>query len=304
MSKLKKSKTSFLQTAVRDAITTVLENSPLNFENITITATESARCVLSQQDSTDPETAELLRYDLSCAKSTSRSINGQRHQLYSEIEEINSMNIVLGLSEEFVPIQLNVKSITEIENILQPCCSYYFKLKRDLFPIKFYFLSGNPTLHEELLKNSLVGGANKLLHITQRTRLEQNKIDDYEKRIYEMASHGVESLSFSIMLGLPTDAAGVDHNQNREDLGKISPVNNLIEYLDQKIAAGIISLPDEKKSLGILNIFSPTSPFVQRMLKQLIPNLVLDSTRNETESAEDFNSNFLILLITINKCDS
>lgn len=67
-------------------------------------------------------------------------------------------------------------------------------------------------------------------------------------------------------------------------------LNNLISYLDQKSAAGVISLPDDANALANLNIFTPRSHFAKKLFEQLIPKLNIVST----------DTNYLVIVLLKN----
>ena len=69
------------------------------------------------------------------------------------------------------------------------------------------------------------------LKITQRLRLDQNKLDDVTKRMGNSSSHAV-------FLGLSTSTQ-IQHDS--PDV-QSRPLRNLISYLKQKEAAGVISM--------------------------------------------------------------
>jgi RNA-binding protein 15 len=103
-------------------------------------------------------------------------------------------------------------------------------LKSSLFPAKFHLTDGVAEITESLMRDE--NGTNNL-RITQRLRLDQPKLEDVQKRISTSTSH-------AIFLGLPgpsnvTIATGDEGVQTR-------PLRNLVSYLKQKEAAGVISL--------------------------------------------------------------
>jgi RNA-binding protein 15 len=103
-------------------------------------------------------------------------------------------------------------------------------LKSSLFPAKFHLTDGETDIVESLMRDE---NGSKNLRITQRLRLDQPKLEDVQKRINTSTAH-------AIFLGLagPTNVAipsGDDSVQTR-------PLRNLVSYLKQKEAAGVISL--------------------------------------------------------------
>ncbi len=191
----------------------------------------------------------------------------------------------------------DVRSILDIKKYVDPSWCGLFRLKRESFPNKFYFLTGSRDLNEKLLTKSL-----NQLRINQRTRLEPNKVDDFEKKVYVTSKTNDEPV-FSILVGLPSESSSFskEYSDQIEDMGKLSPMHNLIDYLDQKGAAGVIPLPDDKKMQANLNIFTPNSPFVQKLLKNVLPNLSslndVNNKKDDGEIVDDVEQNYLILIL-------
>lgn len=84
------------------------------------------------------------------------------------------------------------------------------------------------------------------LRITQRLRLDPPKLDDVQKRIASSSSH-------AIFMGL----AGSTNDTNCDDASvQTRPLRNLVSYLKQKEAAGVISLLNkETEATGVLYAF-------------------------------------------------
>ncbi|XP_062555849.1 RNA-binding protein spenito-like [Armigeres subalbatus] len=89
-------------------------------------------------------------------------------------------------------------------------------LKSSLFPAKLHLTDGDNEIVDSLMKDE---EGKHHLRITQRLRLDQPKLEDVQKRI---STSSVAS----------SDDASV---QTR-------PLRNLVSYLEQKEAAGVISL--------------------------------------------------------------
>jgi len=137
-------------------------------------------------------------------------------------------------------------------------------LKNSLFPTKFHLIEGNRAVADVL------GGEDSdksNMKITQRLRLDQSKLDDVTKRMNGASSH-------AIFLGLSASSS-VDHAtpeiQSR-------PLRNLISYLTQKEAAGVISLNGVDQ--GVLYCFPPCS-YSMDLLRREAPSLM-------EEGKEDF----------------
>ena len=138
-------------------------------------------------------------------------------------------------------------------------------LKNSLFPTKLHLIEGDRRIADDLTSGD--EGKNHL-KISQRLRLDQSKLDDVTKRMNSMSSH-------AIFLGLSTSAAvelAGPEVQSR-------PLRNLISYLKQKEAAGVISLSDTRQQ-GVLYCFPPCQ-YSMDLLRREAPNLL-------EEGKEDF----------------
>ncbi len=106
-------------------------------------------------------------------------------------------------------------------------------LKNSLFPCKFHHVEGNPRV-TDALKDPETGLRH--LKITQRLRLDQSKLDDVSKRMNSSRSH-------AIFLGVTSAAAVAGGGGGGENPDVQSrPLRNLVSYLKQKEAAGVISM--------------------------------------------------------------
>ena len=132
-------------------------------------------------------------------------------------------------------------------------------LKNSLFPTKLHLIEGDRGIADDLISDDTEGCKNQL-KITQRLRLDQSKLDDVSKRMTSSASH-------AIFLGLTTSTP-VEHG-NPEVQSR--PLRNLISYLKQKEAAGVISLNEVHQ--GVLYCFPPCS-FSLDLLRREAPSLL------------------------------
>lgn len=133
-------------------------------------------------------------------------------------------------------------------------------LKNSLFPAKFHLIDGDTDIVEGLMKDE---DGKHQLRITQRLRLDQPKLEDVQKRISSASSH-------AIFLGLAGSTASVT---NDDATVQTRPLRNLVSYLKQKEAAGVISLLNkETEATGVLYSFPPC-PFSTELLKRHCPNL-------------------------------
>jgi len=131
-------------------------------------------------------------------------------------------------------------------------------LKNSLFPTKLHIIEGDHHMAESLKDET--GKPN--LKITQRLRLDQSKLDDVTKRMTNTRSHAV-------FLGLPTTSAIMPDGNDVQS----RPLRNLISYLKQKEAAGVISMTaGPETTQGVLYCFPPC-PYSIDLLRREAPDL-------------------------------
>ena len=138
-------------------------------------------------------------------------------------------------------------------------------LKNSIFPTKLHVVEGDRHIAESLKDET--GKFN--LKITQRLRLDQPKLDDVSKRMTSSRSH-------AIFLGLPTTQAIIHENPDIQS----RPLRNLISYLKQKEAAGVISLAAPDSTQGVLYCFPPCS-YSQDLLRREAPDLADEAAKDE-----------------------
>ncbi|CAF0729923.1 unnamed protein product [Brachionus calyciflorus] len=176
-----------------------------------------------------------------------------------------------------------IRNLSDLKDALEPNSSWsgLFTLKKNSFPIKFYLLAGNKQLSELLMSSN---NKDMNLHINQRIRLDSSKLDDIEKKLQEKLLD--DTPVYSVYLCLANDLI-----KNNQVIQQKRSLNNLISYLNQKCAAGVVSLPDDSKTQANLNIFTSTTNLSGKLLKQLLPNFKLDK-----EDEEENNYLLCILL--------
>ncbi|CAG4947633.1 unnamed protein product [Colias eurytheme] len=141
-------------------------------------------------------------------------------------------------------------------------------LKNSLFPTKFHLTDGDSEIIDSLMKDE--DGKNQL-RITQRLRLDQPKLDDVQKRIATSSSH-------AIFLGVAGSTASIS---NDDASIQTRPMRNLVSYLKQKEAAGVISLLNkETEATGVLYSFPPCE-FSTELLKRTCHNLTEESLKED-----------------------
>lgn len=179
----------------------------------------------------------------------SRSHSPQHHSVESDSESDGRRNGMLG-------------SARTLPELARKCVSVWqgaLILKNSLFPAKFHLTDGDTDIVINLMKDD--EGKNHL-RITQRLRLDQPKLEDVSKRIASSSSH-------AIFLGL----SGSTSVANEDSSVQTRPLRNLVSYLKQKEAAGVISLLNkDTEATGVLYAFPPCS-FSTELLKRTAPNL-------------------------------
>lgn len=130
----------------------------------------------------------------------------------------------------------------------------FLLLKNSSFPTALHLLEGDMEVATSLLVEGSTGGPVSQLKIAQRLRLDQPKLDEVSRRIKAAGSSG-----YAILLAVPgksEDGGASDVHSSTE-----RPLKNLVSYLKQKEAAGIISLPvggsRDKDHGGVLHAFPP-----------------------------------------------
>lgn len=143
-------------------------------------------------------------------------------------------------------------------------------LKNSFFPAKLHVTSGEASIADLLLRDEK---GQPHLRITQRLRLDAPKLDDVSRRISASASH-------AIFLGLPCSTSTGNASSPVPDESGVQnrPLRNLVAYLKQKEAAGVISLVGGDMT-GVLYAFPPCQ-FAADLLRRAAPSLT-DETLKE-----------------------
>ncbi|CAL8368383.1 unnamed protein product [Lota lota] len=134
-------------------------------------------------------------------------------------------------------------------------------LKNSNFPANMHLLEGDHSVASDLLIDGQTGRQVSELKITQRLRLDQPKLDEVSRRI-KVAGPG----GYAILLAVP---GAVEETSSDGAASTQRPLRNLVSYLKQKQAAGVISLPvggsRDKDNAGVLHAFPPCD-FSQQFL--------------------------------------
>uniref|UniRef100_A0A673NBZ4 SPOC domain-containing protein n=1 Tax=Sinocyclocheilus rhinocerous TaxID=307959 RepID=A0A673NBZ4_9TELE len=154
-------------------------------------------------------------------------------------------------------------------------------LKNSNFPASMHLLEGDLNVANSLLIDGSTGGKVTQLRITQRLRLDQPKIDEVSRRI-KVAGPG----GYAVLLAVPGSSEEASSSDPAASTQR--PLRNLVSYLKQKQAAGVISLPvggsRDKDNTGVLHAFPPCD-FSQQFL---------DSSAKALAKTEE---DFLVMII-------
>ncbi|XP_060856863.1 RNA-binding protein spenito-like [Metopolophium dirhodum] len=156
-------------------------------------------------------------------------------------------------------------------------CSYTWQgslvLKSSQFPTKCHLTSGDTNVIKSMMKDF---DGKSILRITQRLRLDETKLEDVSKRM--------TADKHAIFLAMPFSTNSISNN---DALVQIRPLRNLISYLKQKEAAGVISLiSEDPETAGVLYVFPPCE-YSAKLLKQSAKNL----------SSEALNDDHLVVVV-------
>ena len=142
-------------------------------------------------------------------------------------------------------------------------------LKNSFFPTKLHMTSGEASIADLLLRDEK---GQPHLRITQRLRLDPPKLEDVSRRVSASASH-------AIFLGLPASSATATSEESSAVQSR--PLRNLVTYLKQKEAAGVISLSNKDADVtGVLYAFPPC-PFAADLLRRSAPLLTDEALKED-----------------------
>ncbi|KAI1294960.1 putative RNA-binding protein 15B [Halotydeus destructor] len=206
-----------------------------------------------------------------------RALSPKRHRTAGEARRSPSFE---EPDERTVVITDGVTSIPE----LVKCCPQAWNggliLKNNAFAAKMLMCSGDFNLVDLMMKPS--GQEVPMLRITQRLRLDPAKLEDVSRRMTTAGPQGYSMLLTTAGANSAAIAAGTG-----EDGGSVQqrPLKNLVTYLKQKEAAGVISLnggpgKDGKDQLGVLYAFPPCV-FAADLLKRVAPKFTPDSSKED-----------------------
>jgi len=167
------------------------------------------------------------------------------------------------------------RNLSDLAKVLPVAWNGALILKSSAFASRMHVVSGDVTLVDTLMRDP-TSTESPVLKITQRLRLDQPKLDDVGRRIQAAGPRG-----HCILLAMPSNLNNYEDTaaniQNR-------PLKNLVTYLKQKEAAGVISLPPipipGKKDVGVLHAFPPCD-FGFNFLKSRAPKLSPESAKED-----------------------
>ena len=163
----------------------------------------------------------------------------------------------------------SAKSITDLAKRVEKTWEGGIILKNSLFPTKLLLTEGEREVVEQLLKDE---NDKPHLKITQRLRLDETKLEDVSKRIKSSSSH-------AIFLALAASSGSVAVPDDTEVQSR--PLKNLVSYLKQKEAAGVISLHNrETEQTGVLYAFPPCT-FSMDLLRRMATDLTDEGSKED-----------------------
>jgi len=175
-----------------------------------------------------------------------------------------------------------VKTIAELSRSLPVVWTGSLSLKNNMFFVNFHSVVGKTSLVDMLLCDSKQTRISNL-KLTQRLRMDPPKLDEVKRRIQ------LSGNEWSVLLALPNTNNTNSPAGNMQD----RPIKNLVTYLRQKEAAGVLSLPPNSvhgQETGLLHTFAPCE-FAHKYLLQRAPSLQLDL------QAEDY---VMVILVRVN----
>lgn len=191
------------------------------------------------------------------------------------------------LRKEEIIQENNVKIMKSISEITDTCSTSWkglLFLKNCGFSAKMFLCNDGINLVEKYILRSSINSdyATPCLKITQRLRLNKSKLDEVAVKMQadkscmfivvedkqQTQDKDTPPTKSQELLSSPSKSNGDSESTLRR------PLRNLLCYLKQKDAAGIVSLPDDETNDGprLLYVFPPCS-FTSDLLQQARPNL-------------------------------
>ena len=144
-------------------------------------------------------------------------------------------------------------TVSELAKCLPVVWSGALVLKNSSFAARMHLLSGNVRVVDTLMRDQTTTEM-PVLRITQRLRLDRTKLDEVGRRVASSGANG-----HSILLAMPGCVEALENSTSPPVLQR--PLRNLVSYLSEKHAAGVIGLPpnrtDSAGDVGLLHAFPP-----------------------------------------------
>jgi len=180
------------------------------------------------------------------------------------------------------PEILDATSMLELASQVPVVWSGTLMLKNSAFATRLHLVDGDVRLVDALMRDPSTTERTSL-KITQRLRLDDSKLGEVRRRISLAGPSGC-----AILLALASPDSGTAGDQGHR------PLKNLVLYLRQKDAAGVVLLPptgssgsnsgksSSHRDSGLLHAFPPCD-FARQQLMRRAPRLVLGG-----QTAEDY----------------
>jgi len=265
-------------------------------------------------------TKRMLCRSLSKSPTNSKPTNYDNIELSKVGDPVDLAGSDTATNQELQCAELNqllLERLSQSTNVREivDCCSisWYSQLilRNFSFPSKMFLLSGRKATVEKYITklNGENGDSCPKLRITQRWRLHpQPKLEEVKRRM-QTGNLGMLIITSSSQqspnLSSPTcktpqsstsqtskqsgerETQGLDEKMQSTSESSVTqsrPLKNLISYLEQKDAAGVISLKaldrDPTSGPKLLYAFPPGN-FALNLLKRRAPNMTPESTKEE-----------------------
>ena len=173
------------------------------------------------------------------------------------------------------PSVSHVQSIPELAKCLPVVWNGALVLKNSAFAARMHLLSGDVHLVDTLMRDS-TSTEMPVLKITQRLRLDPPKLEEVGRRVASAGPNGQ-----AVLLAMPGSPQALEEAGSSVQQ---RPLRNLVSYLRQKEAAGVISLPpipnkDKSENIGVLHSFPPCR-FGNNFLTKRAAKIQLDDDSN------------------------
>ena len=171
--------------------------------------------------------------------------------------------------EDMGPLD-SILSLSDLAKRLPVAWNGALILKSSAFPARMHVLSGNVTIVDTLMRDP-TSTETPALTIKQRLRLDPSKTEDVQKRVIQAGPR-----NHCVLIAFPSTLENYDDPARNIQQ---RPLKNLVSYLKQKEAAGVISLPPyptkDKDNVGLLHAFPPCQ-FGYEYLLHRAPKLPAD----------------------------